>query len=174
MLQHIEWQILNYLALAGQPVFVSQIARDNKLGKSSVSRALKRLKNYSFIKITHQGNMTLCEVVKTAPVVPYLRVTLNIVEIEPALAALKKCSDKIVLFGSCAQGVDTAKSDIDLLVITRDKAKVAKVTNSIKFPRPVQWVIKTPQEYVILNNKEPVFAKELGQGLVLWEGYETT
>jgi predicted nucleotidyltransferase len=174
MLQNIEWQILNYLTLAGQPVFVSRIARDNKLGKSSVSRALKTLKNYSFIKITYQGNMTLCEVVKTASVVPHLRVTLNIIEIEPALASLKKCSDKIVLFGSCAQGVDTAESDIDLLVITRDKAKVAKVTNSIKFSRPVQWVVKTPQEYVILNNKELVFAKELGRGLVLWEGYETT
>lgn len=85
------------------------------------------------------------------------------------VTALRQYSEKIVLFGSCAQGTDTAKSDIDLFVVTRDKPTVQKATQKIKGARHVQWVIKTPQEYVILNGKEPVFAEELSRGILLWE-----
>ncbi len=174
MLQKIEWQILDYLTLTEAPVFVSQIARDNKLGKSSVSRALNILKKYSFIKVSRQGNMMLCEVDKRfSSTVAHIRVVLNILEAEPLLARLKGCSERIVLFGSCAQGVDTAQSDIDIFVISRDKAKASKIAQSVKYFRPIQWVIKTPQEYVVLNNKEPVFAQELRHGIVLWEENET-
>ena len=62
-----------------------------------------------------------------------------------------------------------SKSDIDLFVVTRDKLVVQKAAQKIKGARRVQWIIKTPQEYVILNGKEPVFAEELSRGILLWE-----
>ena len=174
MIQNVDWQVLNYLTLAKEPAFVSQIARDIGLGKSSVSRALRALKRYSFIKYTQRGKSIFCEVDRRSPILVKIRVALNLIEIEPKLSALKKIANKIILFGSCSKGTDTQESDIDLLVVTPDKIKATKLTQSIKFNRRTQWVIKTPQEYIVLNNKEPIFAEELGEGITMWEIYENT
>ena len=169
MLQKAEWQVLNYLTLASEPIFVSQIARDIGLGKSSVSRSLKTLKSYGFIKHTQRGKSIFCEVDRNSQVFSKIRVALNLIELEPKLAALKKIVNKIILFGSCSKGTDTHESDIDILVVTSDKVKAIEVTQNIKFDRKIQWVIKTPQEYIVFNNKEPIFAEEVGLGIVLWE-----
>ncbi len=172
MLQKAEIKVLDHLTLAKEPVFVSQIARDIGLGKSSVSRALQTLKKYSFFKYLKQGNAIYCQLNRQSPVIAKLRVALNLIDIEPHLTSLKEIADKIVLFGSCSQGTDTKESDIDLLVITRDKLKAIKITQHTKLSRKAQWVIKTPQEYIVLINKEPVFAEELGRGITLWESDE--
>jgi len=120
------------------------------------------------------GRNVVCSVDRGLPVVARLRTAFNLLEIMPKIESLSKCVDKIVLFGSCAQGSDTLNSDIDLLVITRDKIKVNKMAQKIKLSRVIQWVIKTPQEYVVLNKKEKVFAEEIGRGIVLWEAYESS
>ena len=90
-------------------------------------------------------------------------------EVLSKIAGLRKYAHKVILFGSCAQGTDTAESDIDLLVIARDKRKAEKAARTIRLSRPIQWVIKTPQEYVVMNSNEKVFTGEISQGIVLWE-----
>ena len=169
MLQKVDWQVLNYLTLTQEPVFASQIARDIGLGKSSVSRAFRALKSYSFIKYTQRGKSIFCEVDRRSQVLAKIRVALNLIEIQPKLTAFKKIAKKLILFGSCSKGTDTCESDIDILLITSDKIKASKLTQSIKFDRRVQWVIKTPQEYIVINSKEPVFAEELAAGITLWD-----
>ncbi len=174
MLEKAQWKVLDYLTLAEKPVFVSEIARKTGLGKSSVSRALKVLKDYDFLKCSKRGSAVFCEVDRGSPALVRIRVALNLIEIEPKITVLKKFSNKIVLFGSCSNGTDTNESDIDLLVVTSEKTRTIKATQNIKFSRPAQWVLKTPQEYIILNNKEPVFAEELAKGITLWGRHEIT
>ena len=89
MLQKAELQVLDYLTLAKEPVFVSQIARDIGLGKSSVSRALQTLKKYSFFKYLKQGNAIYCQLNRQSAVIAKLRIALNLIEIEPRLTSLK-------------------------------------------------------------------------------------
>jgi predicted nucleotidyltransferase len=173
MLQGVDLKVLDYLTLTQEPAFLSQIARDIGVAKSSVSKALKVLKNYSFIKYTQRGKSIFCEVDRRSQALAKIRIALNLIEIQPKLTPLKKVAKKIVLYGSCAKGTDTHESDIDILVITPDKIKAIKLTQSIEFDRRAQWVIKTPQEYIVLNNKEPVFAEELAAGIALWEKDET-
>ncbi len=174
MFKESELQVLNYLTLDPDGGgFVSQIARDIGMSKGEVSKAVKNLKAAGFVQTELKGRNMVCSVDRRLPTVAKLRIGFNLLEIVPKIATLKKCSDKIVLFGSCAQGADTKESDIDILVITRDKIKATKIAQGIKLSRPAQWVIKTPQEYVILNSKEPVFAKELAGGTTLLETYET-
>jgi predicted nucleotidyltransferase len=174
MLQKSDWQVLNYLTLSQEPAFISEIARNIGLGKSSVSRALKALKNYSFIKYAQRGKSVFCEVDRGSPALAKIRLALNLIEIQPKLVALKKIAKKIVLYGSCSKGTDTHESDIDLMVITTDKPKTMKLTQGIKFDRHAQWVIKTPHEYIVLIDKEPVFAEELANGITLWETDENS
>jgi predicted nucleotidyltransferase/biotin operon repressor len=175
MLNTSELKILDYLTASSDGRgFISQIARDIGLSKGEVSKAVKVLKANGLVHSEQNGRNTVCFVNRRLPLFARLRTAFNLLEIIPEIAVLHKCADKVVLFGSCAEGTDRSDSDIDLLVITRDKTKAAKVTGKIKLSRPVQWVIKTPHEYVVLNSKEKVFAEEIGKGIVLWEAYETS
>jgi len=174
MIRESELKVLNYLSLAQEGRgFISQIARDIGMSKGEVSKAVKVLKQGGLVRVELNGRNVFCSVDRRLPVVARLRTAFNLLEIMPKIEALHKCADKVILFGSCALGSDTINSDIDLLVITRDKGKVNKIVQKIRLSRVIQWVVKTPQEYVVLN-KEKVFADEIGQGLVLWEDYETS
>lgn len=174
MLKESELKILDYLtASADGRGFISQIARDTGISKGEVSKAVKVLKDGGLISSEQSGRNMVCSVDRRLPGFARLRTAFNLLEIGPKTAALRNCADKIILFGSCADGTDTAGSDIDLLVITRDKAKAEKAARKIKLSRPVQWVIKTPPEYVVLNSKEKVFAEEISKGIILWEAHET-
>ena len=173
MLKESELKILDYLtaSLEGKG-FISQIARDTGISKGEVSKAVKVLKDCGLVCSEQSGRNMVCRVDRRLPVFTRLRTVFNLIEVISKTAVLRKFADKIVLFGSCAQGEDTADSDIDLLVITQDKAKADKAVRKIKLSRPVQWVIKTPQEYVVLNSKEKVFVREISKGIILWEAYE--
>lgn len=149
--------------------FVSQIARDIGISKGEVSKAVKELKRSGLVRTENSGRNVICSIDRRFPVFAQLRRTFNLLEILSQIETLKKCSKKIVLFGSCAQGTDTEKSDIDLLVVANGKSSAQKEAQRIKWKRVAQWVIKTPQEYVVLNGKEPVFAEELSRGILLWE-----
>ena len=131
------------------------------------------MKRGGLVRSEWKGRNMVCSIDRRSVIVTKLRVTFNLLEILPQIESLRACAQKVVLFGSCAQGIDTLNSDIDLLVITGDKIKFNKAAQKVKLSRPVQWVIKTPQEYVVLNGKERVFARELGRGIVLWEADET-
>lgn len=170
MLKESELLVLNRLTLDPEGKgFVSQIGRDIGRSKGEVSKAVKELKQCGLVRTELAGRNMICSIDRRSPVFAQLRRAFNLLEIMPRVAALRKCSEKIVLFGSCAQGTDTSKSDIDLLVVTRNRPEAHKAAQRIKGPRRLQWVIKTPQEYVILNSKEPVFAEELSRGILLWE-----
>src|SRR3989338_224897 len=172
MLKTSELKILYYLtASADGRGFISQIARDTGLSKGEVSKSVKVLKDGWMVSSEQSGRNMVCFVDRRLPVFVRLRTAFNLLEIIPKTAPLQKCADKIVLFGSCADGTDTADSDIDILVVTRDKTKAGKAARKIKLSRPVQWVIKTPQEYVVLNSKEKVFAEEISKGILLWEAH---
>lgn len=175
MLKESELRILDYLTASTEGGgFISQIARDTGISKGEVSKAVKVLKDSGLVSSEQSGRNMVCSVDRRFPVFARLRTAFNLLEIVPGTAVLHNCADKIILFGSCADGTDKADSDIDLLVITRDKVKAEKAARKIQFSRSVQWVMKTPQEYVILNSKEKVFAEEIGKGIVLWEAYEAT
>ena len=175
MLKESELRILDYLTASSDGRgFISKIARDIGISKGEVSKAVKILKDSGLVQSEQNGRNMVCFVDRRLPVFARLRTAFNLLEIMPKAAVLKKYADKIVLFGSCAQGTDTVESDIDLLVVTRDKAKADRTARKIKLSRPVQWVIKTPQEYVVLNSKEKVFAGEIAQGIILWEAHETS
>lgn len=170
-----ELRILNYLTLVPTGSgFVSEIARNTGVSKGEVSKSVKELKKSGLVRTEIQGRHTVCIIDRNSAVTMKLRAAFNLLEIIPGLTALQKDCDKIVLFGSCALGTDTLESDIDIFVVTQKKDAVNKKAAQIRFSRPVQWVIKTPQEYIILNSTEKPFAEEVSQGTVLWESHEVS
>ncbi len=104
----------------------------------------------------------------------YFRKTALIVNIEPLTAKLKKISNRIVLYGSCALGTDTSESDLDLFVVSNRKKEASNIISDFKFPKGyenihIQPVIRTPVELLEGARSERPFMEEVERGVVLWE-----
>ncbi len=94
--------------------------------------------------------------------------------IEPLMEELKDISNRVVLYGSCAQGTDTSHSDLELFMVSNDKERVTEVISNFSFPRGfedihLQPVIKSPVELLEAGESEQAFLEEVEQGIVLWE-----
>jgi predicted nucleotidyltransferase len=82
---------------------------------------------------------------------------------------------KIVLFGSYANGFPTPDSDVDLLIVMETSAsQVERYRNvsDLLYPRqfPVDILVKTPREIDKALQKGDFFIKEIFQeGIVLYE-----
>jgi predicted nucleotidyltransferase len=101
--------------------------------------------------------------------------------IERIVAALKP--EKIILFGSYADGNPTHDSDVDLLVIMETKKKRAKrylAVSSLLHPRqfPVDIIVKTPKEVeeALKGGKDnSFFIREIiKKGKVLYDRHQGT
>ena len=83
---------------------------------------------------------------------------------------MQKESDKIVLFGSAANGINIKESDIDLFILTNFPEKAKKIIS--KNREKIQLIVKKPLEFVEMKSKAPIFYDEIMRGVVLWEKTE--
>lgn len=82
--------------------------------------------------------------------------------------------DRIILFGSCAKGQNTANSDIDLLIIKNtDKRPIERlheVHKPLDYNIPVDLLVYTPDEVEIYLSDETGFLSQiLREGKVLYD-----
>ena len=94
--------------------------------------------------------------------------------VEPLIEKLKNMSSRIVLYGSCAQGFDNSRSDVDLFIVSNDREGVMEAINNFNFSQGfedihIQPVIKGAVELMEAGESEQTFIEEVEQGIVLWE-----
>ena len=78
---------------------------------------------------------------------------------------------KIILFGSCANGSNTSKSDLDLFIKTEHRGKVQKLMNKYSTSKfEIRPVIQDPLEITAAKKADKVFFEQVKKGIVLWEG----
>ena len=145
--------------LFGQPdrsFYTSEILRHVDSGVGAVDRELTRLQRCGLVTVERVGNQKHYRANKQAPVFEDLRglleKTVNVTE------ALKKSFERYAsgihsafVFGSVAQGSDTANSDVDVLVIGDDlnysDLYTAAQEAELTLKRPVHPVFMTPQDW---------------------------
>lgn len=114
--------------LFGQPsrsFLASELIRLTGSGSGAVQRELKRLVSSGLITVTRLGRQKLHRANPDSPVFQELRglVRKTVGLAEPIREALEPLLDRIklaLIYGSVAEGVDGADSDIDLLVVGND------------------------------------------------------
>jgi predicted nucleotidyltransferase len=151
-----------------------QIARKLGIGYSSANGALNELFSSGVIKRRRAGKMYFYSVDPSNPIVIEFKKLVNLLLIEPLLEKLKHISNRVILYGSCAQGTDTSQSDLDLFVVTNDKDRVMEMLSNFKFPKGfedirIQAIIKTPVELLEMEGADRAFLEEVERGIVLWE-----
>ena len=143
-----------------------------KLGKTrmAIFLSLTTLAKEGLIERESRGKVYLYKIISENPIVKQFKVLKNILMLEPLIKKLKGVSKKIVLYGSASRGEDTAKSDIDLLVISNNIDFVKKQMQEFKFKRKIEAKVFTPSGLADLKSKEKVFYEEIDRGITLWEG----
>ncbi len=163
-------KVWNFLCRNPQEAFFSaEVADRTLLSKGGVNQILRTMASQGLLQAEKKGRMIFYCVDSGSPLIKQFKVFHNVTLAEELTGKIKPFSEKIILFGSCARGEDTPESDLDIFVVSREKDKVRGLIASVKENRKVQLIIKTPQEFIVMDQKEPVFYEETHRGIVLWE-----
>jgi predicted nucleotidyltransferase len=104
------------------------------------------------------------------PFVRQFKVLSTIAQLEPLLRALRPLARQVTLFGSGADGTDTADSDVDLFILASDRSRVMAAISHHRSERRIQPVIVNNQEFAAMKEREPAFYAQVQRGIVLWRG----
>ncbi|MBL7209222.1 MAG: nucleotidyltransferase domain-containing protein [Dehalococcoidia bacterium] len=171
----INQKVLSLLAkFSDQEFYERELARRLGISYGSANRALNELYSTGAVTRRREGKMCFYSIDSWTAAVIELKKMINLMLVEPLVEELKKMSNRIVLYGSCALGTDTSESDLDLFVVSKSKEDVSNVVSNFKFPRGyenihIQSVIKTPVELLEGGESEQSFIEEVDRGTVLWE-----
>lgn len=157
------------LAHPDQKYYDREISRLVKVGRASTNYALRSLMDAGLVEREKRGRMYFYHVNPADPIIRQLKITQNLIDIKPLVEKLKDISLRIVLYGSSATGANHTGSDIDLFVLTRDAKKVKDIIYKSTLRQKLQHVITSPQDFVKLKKENPVFYKEVSNGIVIHE-----
>ena len=102
--------------------YTSEIVRNIHSGTGAVQRELSRLQRSGLVSVERVGNQKHYRANRSSPIFDELQslVLKTVAVTEPLRISLEPYSDRIkaaFVFGSLAKDADTARSDIDLMVI---------------------------------------------------------
>ena len=145
--------------LFGQPFrsfFATELIELTGSGSGAVQRELKRLTSSGLVDVTLIGRQKHYQANRESPVFEELRglVVKTIAVAQPIRQALEPLADRVSLalvFGSAAQGRDTAASDIDLLLVS-DQLTLEEVYSVLipvesQLSRSIHLTLYTSKEY---------------------------
>jgi predicted nucleotidyltransferase len=163
-------QILTFLARnPDKQFYIREIAKIMNKSVGGTHKTLKSLKEMNFIKENKSGKNIYYQINQMNPSIKNFKIFMTINELTTLVNKLKEISEKIILFGSCANGEDNDKSDIDLFVLTNEKGKVNKKILNTKFNRKIQAVVVNTGDLMKIKEKDKGFYQEINKGITLWD-----
>ncbi len=164
-----EQLILSYLVThCEETTYEAEIAKRTRISSGSANQSLKGLLKKEMVLLTKRGNMNFYSLNLDNPLVRQFKITQTIAGLNGLVAKLKPLVKRIVLFGSCAEGVDTETSDIDLAVISEEEEQVRKIIKKEKIDREPQALIFNSNDFLSLAAKDRPLYERIQKGIVLW------
>ena len=162
--------VINYLLEnPDKRFYLTQIAAATSVSDTTVQRILEIEVRRKFVVKEKTGNLSYYFVDLENPLVREAKISRTLGEIAELIDQIKEDSVKIILFGSCAKGEDTADSDIDLLVLANRKEFIEEAIRRQKAKRVIRVITKTYPEWVSLPKENAYLYGEINKGRVLWE-----
>lgn len=163
-------QVLRFLARnASRSFYEREIVEGTDVSRSAVNLACNALYQAGLLTRERRGRMNFYAVADRHPFVRQFKVLDTIARLEPLLAKLRPLSHRVVLFGSCAQGTDTADNNVDLFILAADRSQVMALIGYSNFNRLVRPVAVNNQELAAMKQNDWSFYQQVRQGIVLWE-----
>lgn len=160
------------LAHPDKKYYDREISRLAKVGRAATNYSLRSLIDTGLVEREKKGRMYFYYITADEPIIRQLKITQNLIYIRPLAEKLKPISLKIVLYGSSATGTNYAESDVDLFVLSRQPKKVKDLIYKSPLKETLQYVVNNPQDFIRLKKENPVFSKEISNGIILYEAKE--
>ncbi len=162
-------KVLKFLAQhPTQEFLASDIKSKTHISRAGINFALQELSTQKLIEKKAKGKAYVYQVKAGLSTIKQLKVLDSVIKLQSLINNSKDSADKIILFGSCARGEDTEDSDIDLLVVSRNKEEVREKLKKFRKIR-VKAIIKTVSELEDLSKADPSFYAEINRGIILFE-----
>jgi predicted nucleotidyltransferase len=148
-----------------------EVVRKTGVSLGSANKILRLLAKLGFLTREEKGRLAIYKLNQKESTVKQFKILVNTFALKPLTDELKGVSKRVVLFGSCAQGIDTKESDIDLLVITNEKEHASKIISRYNrnSERKVTSITVDMNEYVRLKNEDKPLYENIEKGILLWE-----
>jgi predicted nucleotidyltransferase len=165
-------RILSFLSLHPTEIFSAKEIADNiKASKGATNQALRLFLTMAIVSREKKGNTFLYRLNFDNIILKQFKIFEVLLGIQNLIKDIMPYCYQIILFGSCANGSNTEKSDIDLFVKTDQKRKVQKFINKYKTTNlKIQAVILDPLEIAASKKEDKPFYEQVKKGIVLWEG----
>ena len=168
-------KVLNFmLDNAGNKLYLTQIAKKTGISDSTVHNALENKVEEGFVKKEKVGNLSYYWADLDNPLVQQKKILRTIKALTPLVDEMKEWCNKIILYGSAAQGKNNKDSDFDLFILSNSKDEVYKIFSNFEEKDKVELVVKNYPEWVEMKEDDPYFVNEIKRGTVLWEGQEVS
>jgi predicted nucleotidyltransferase len=168
-------RVLSFFAkFSDQEFYEREIARKVGISTGSSNRVLNDLFSKKLLKRRREGKMWFYKIDAANPVFKSFKILNNIVLLMPLVEKLKRMTKRVILYGSCAEGRDTSKSDIDLFILSEDRRRVLKVIENHSLGKAfedikIQPVIQSSIELLKSKKNDKEFLSLVRQGIILWE-----
>lgn len=168
-------RVLYFLAkFSDKDFYEREVARKLGIGYGSANRALHQLYTSGALKQRQSGKMHFYSIDSSIPAIIEFKKLVNMMLVEPLVEQLKSIANRIVLYGSCAQGIDTSESDLDLFIVSSKRKAIIEAVNTFTFPPGfedihIQSVVKSNIDLIQTGESERVFIAEVERGITLWE-----
>jgi predicted nucleotidyltransferase len=163
------YRVWSFLTLhPDEPSYGKQISEATGVSRGATNQILNEFLAQDLVTRKRQGKMWLYTP-KPHPMVSHFRTFENLIMLASLTSELARVSKRVILFGSAAEGTDTAESDIDLFVISERPREAAIVIRAFPSERQITPVIQTPAEYAQARTADKAFIEEVNGGLVLFE-----
>lgn len=161
---------LNFLIQnPGKQFTANEVQKGIKISKAGINVALRKLVKEKLVFREKRAKIFLYFVDHSNPVIKQLKVLQTIMILQPLIVKIKGCSEKTVLFGSCARGENLPDSDVDLFVLTNAKEEIKRYLGKFSLRKKLQPIIRSPLQFSEMETKEQVFFEEIVRGITLWE-----
>jgi len=154
-----------------QELHEREVMRKAKISKGSANSILRRLSETGILNRKKTGKMVFYRFNDRSPVARQLKILFNVYSLQKLVDQLKPHCKRIMLFGSCAEGLDVSESDVDLFILTREKREVAEKVSAYQkhLDRKLSPIIVNANGFTRLKREDRPLYERILKGIMLWE-----
>jgi predicted nucleotidyltransferase len=165
MFSRTEANLLAFISGKDGELYEREIAKGAGISVGSTNAMLKRFATDGLVNMKKKGRMVFYSRNDSNPVLRQFKIFLTISGLKPLLDGFAPLSRRIILFGSCAEGRNGEKSDIDLFIISKEKDAIRRLLDI--YPM-IQAIILDQEEYIALQQKDKPLYERIQRGIELY------
>lgn len=165
-------KILSFLSIHVSETFsAKEISKQTKSSKGATNQTLRLLSRMDILYREQKGNLFLYRLNPNNAILKQFKIFETMFRLRNLVKEIKPYCYQVILYGSCANGLNYEESDMDLFIKTEDKNKVQEIVNKYKDNIiRIQASIQDPLEIAAAKKADRVYYEQVKKGIMLWEG----